>query len=226
MKAPVAISAALALAAVEREAAAADVELLMPGSGGREAVLLGLGAVNALSGTAWDLAYARQHVSTTLPGVGSGGLAALALIPVAGPILAAVASSFKRTTVSLSPSALAEGRGLCATWRHEAGHVGSIARGGFLWCAAYGLAPEVRAGGEAPCFGSDIAHAVHLGGMDVDVASDQVLVSLGHYGLDEKAMRLARGIILSIRESVRGGADPGDVVADTLTSLRAVGWVP
>lgn len=219
------ISPELALRAVQAEAEAADVELLMPGSGGREAILLGLGAVNAISGSAWDLGYAREGVSTTLPGVGSAGLAALALIPVAGPILAALASSFKRTTVSLSPAALRRGAGLMATWRHEAGHVGAIARGGFLWCAAYGIVPEVRAGAEAPCFGSDIAHAVRLEGVDVDAAADHVLASLGHYGLDEPAMRLARGIIQSIRESVRGGADPGDVVADTLASLRAVGWV-
>jgi len=216
----------IALRAVQAEAAAADVELLMPGSGGREAVLLGLAAVHALSGDGWDLAHARQHVSTTLPGAGSPALAALALIPVAGPILAGLASAFKRTTVSLSPAALADGLALVSTWRHEAGHVGAIKRGGLLWCVAYGVVPEVRAGAEAPCYGADISHAVHLGGMEVDAITARVLASLEHYGLDEPALRLARGIVRSNAESVRRGADPGDQVADTRASLRAAGWLP
>ena len=216
----------VALRAVQAEAAAADVELLMPGSGGREAILHGLAAVHAISGDGWDLAYAREHVSTTLPGAGSAALAALALIPVAGPILAGLASTFKRTTVSLSPAALADGLTLMATWRHEVGHVGAIKRGGLMWCIAYGIVPEVRAGAEAPCYGADIAHHVHLGGADLDQITAAVLASLERYGLDEPALRLARGIVRSNAESVRRGADPGDVVADTLTSLRAVGWVP
>ena len=223
---PVAIPLDVALRAVRAEAAAADVELLLPGSAGREAILLGLGAVHALSGDGWDLAYAREHVSTTLPGAGSAALAALALIPVAGPILAGLASAFKRTTVSLSPAALADGLTLMATWRHEVGHVGAIKRGGLMWCIAYGIVPEVRAGAEAPCYGADIAHAVHLGGADIDGITAAVLASLEHYGLDEPALRLARGIVRSNAESVRRGADPGDQVADTRASLRAAGWLP
>lgn len=215
----------VALRAVQAEAAAADVELLMPGSGGREAILLGLAAVHAISGDGWDLAYARDHVSTTLPGAGAAAIAGLALIPVAGPILAGLAAAFKRTTVSLSPAAMRDGVTLMATWRHEAGHVGAIKRGGLLWCVAYGVVPEVRAGGEAPCYGADIAHAVHLAGSDVDKAAQAVIGALENYGLDEPAMRLARGIVLSNAESVRRGADPGDVVADTRASLRAAGWL-
>lgn len=223
---PAAIPLDVALRAVRAEAAAADVELLLPGSAGREAILLGLGAVHALSGDGWDLAYAREHVSTTLPGAGSAALAALALIPVAGPILAGLASAFKRTTVSLSPAALADGLTLMATWRHEVGHVGAIKRGGLMWCIAYGIVPEVRAGAEAPCYGADIAHHVHLGGADLDGITAAVLASLEHYGLDEPALRLARGIVRSNAESVRRGADPGDVVAETRASLRAAGWEP
>ena len=63
-------------------------------------------------------------------------------------------------------------------------------------------------------------------GADLDQITAAVLASLERYGLDEPALRLARGIVRSNAESVRRGADPGDVVADTLTSLRAVGWVP
>lgn len=216
----------VALRAVQAEAAAADVELLLPGSAGREAILHGLAAVHAISGDGWDLAYAREHVSTTLPGAGSAALAALALIPVAGPILAGLASAFKRTTVSLSPAAMRDGLTLMATWRHEVGHVGAIKRGGLMWCIAYGIVPEVRAGAEAPCYGADIAHHVHLGGADLDQITAAVLASLEHYGLDEPALRLARGIVRSNAESVRRGADPGDVVAETRASLRAAGWEP
>lgn len=223
---PTTIPADLALRAVQAEAAAADVELLLPGRGEREAILLGLAATHAITGSGWDLAHARENVSTTLPGAGTPALAALALVPIAGPILAGLASAFRRTTVSLSPAALRDGVSLMATWRHEAGHVGAIKRGGLLWCVAYGVVPEVRAGAESPCYGSDIAHHVQLAGMDVDKAAAAVLGSLAGYGLDEASMRLARGIVQSITESVRGGADPGDVVADTLASLRAVGWAP
>lgn len=223
---PVAIPLDVALRAVQAEAAAADVELLLPGSGGREAILHGLAAVHAISGDGWDLAYAREHVSTALPGAGAPALAALALIPVAGPILAGLASAFKRTTVSLSPAAMRDGLTLMATWRHESGHVGAIKRGGLMWCIAYGIVPEVRAGAEAPCYGADIAHHVHLGGADLDGITAAVLASLERYGLDEPALRLARGIVRSNAESVRRGADPGDVVAETRASLRAAGWEP
>lgn len=226
MKLSASIPVDVALRAVRAEAEAAGVDLLMPGSGGREAVLHGLAAVHAIGGDGWDLASARERVSTTLPGIGSPGLVALGLIPVAGPILAGVASAFKRTTVSLSPAALADGLTLLATWRHEAGHVGAIARGGLLWCVAYGIAPEVRAAAESPCYGSDIAHRVLLGGEDVDAVSAAVVASLESHGLDETAKRLSRGILRSITETVRAGVDPGDVVADTLASLRAVGWAP
>ena len=219
-----AISVDVALRAVRAEAEAADVELLLPGAAGREAVLLALAAVHAIGGSGWDLAYAREHVSTTLPGAGSAALGLLATIPVAGPILAAIASTFRRTTVGLSPAAMRDGVSLMSTWRHEAGHVGDIKRGGLVWCLAYGVVPEVRAGAEAPCYGADIAHHVLLGGAEVDKVEASVLSALDHYGLDDAGKRLARGIVRSCAETVRGGADPGDVVADTRASLRAAGW--
>ena len=222
---PTAIPADLALRAVRAEAEAADVELLLPGRPEREAILLGLAAVHALSGRGWSLAHAREHVSVTLPGAGAG-LDLVATIPVAGPILAALAHGFRRTTVMLSPGAMASGVELMATWRHEAGHVGQIKRGGLAWCIGYGVVPEIVAGAEAPCYGSDIAHRVMLAGAEVDKAEAAVLGSLAGYGLDEPALRLARGIVQSCAETVRAGVDPGDVVADTLTSLRAVGWAP
>ena len=220
---PTAIPADLALRAVQAEAAAADVELLLPGRPEREAVLLWMAAYHAISGHGWDLAHAREHVSVTLPGAGPV-LDLLAMVPVVGPILAALSHGFRRTTVMLSPSAMRDGVVLMGTWRHEAGHVGRIAQGGLVWCAAYGLAPEVRAGAEAPCYGSDLAHQVLLAGSDVDKVEAAALDNLTRYGLDEPALRLARGIVRANAETLRAGIDPGDVVADTLRSLRAVGW--
>lgn len=218
------IPADLALRAVQAEAASADVELLLPGRPEREAILLGIAAVHALSGRGWDLAFARERVSVTLPGAGPA-LDLMAMIPVAGPILASLAHGFRRTTVMLAPGILDDGLELISTWRHEGGHVGQIRRGGLMWCIAYGVVPEVVAGAEAPCYGADIAHAVMLGAADVAKASAAVLGALEHYGLDEDSMKLARGIVLSNADSVRRGADPGDVVADTRASLRAAGWV-
>jgi len=213
----------LALRAVQAEAAAADVELLLPGRPEREAVLLGMAAYHAISGHGWDLAHAREHVSVTLPGAGPV-LDLLAMVPVVGPILAALAHGFRRTTVMLAPSAMRDGVVLMGTWRHEAGHVGRIAQGGLVWCAAYGLAPEVRAGAEAPCYGSDLAHQVLLAGSDVDKVEAAALANLERYGLDEPALRLARGIVRANAETLRGGVDPGGLVADSLAALRAVGW--
>jgi len=220
---PTAIPADLALRAVQAEAAAADVELLLPGRPEREAVLLGMAAYHAISGHGWDLAHAREHVSVTLPGAGPV-LDLLAMVPVVGPILASLASGFRRTTVMLAPSAMRDGVVLMGTWRHEAGHVGRIAQGGLVWCAAYGLAPEVRAGAEAPCYGSDLAHQVLLAGSDVDKVEAAALDNLTRYGLDEPALRLARGIVRANAETLRAGIDPGDLVADSLAALRAVGW--
>ena len=219
----IAIPADLALRAVQAEAAAADVELLLPGRPEREAVLLGMAAYHAISGHGWSLDHAREHVSVTLPGAGPA-LDLLAMVPVVGPILAALSHGFRRTTVMLSPSAMRDGVVLMGTWRHEAGHVGRIAQGGLVWCAAYGLAPEVRAGAEAPCYGSDLAHQVLLAGSDVDKVEAAALDNLTRYGLDEPALRLARGIVRANAETLRAGIDPGDVVADTLRSLRAAGW--
>lgn len=220
---PVSIPADLALRAVQAEAAAADVELLLPGRSEREAILLGMAAYHALSGNGWDLAHAREHVSVTLPGAGPV-LDLLAMVPIVGPILAALSSGFRRTTVMLAPSAMRDGVVLMGAWRHESGHVGRIAQGGLVWCAAYGVVPEVRAGAEAPCYGSDLAHQVLLAGSDVDKVEAAALANLERYGLDEAGMRLARGIVRANAETLRGGVDPGDVVADTLRSLRAVGW--
>lgn len=217
------IPADLALKAVRELAAAADVELVLPGAPEREAVLLAMAAVHALDGSGWSLDYAREHVSVTLPGAGAA-LDLMAMIPVAGPILASVAGRFRRTSVHLSPSALRDGVTLLGTWQHEAGHVGDIRNGGLMWCVAYGIVPNVRAGAEAPCYASDMAHQVALAGASVDKVEAGALGALSNYGLDDAAMRLARALVHSNAETLRAGEDPGGIVADSLAALRAVGW--
>ena len=45
-------------------------------------------------------------------------------------------------------------------WQHEAGHVGDIRNGGLVCASPTGQ--TVRAGAEAPCYASDMAHQVAL----------------------------------------------------------------
>lgn len=217
------IDLALALRVVKKLADADDVELVLPGDVRREVVLYAMAAAHGLSGTGWSLDYARQNVSVTLPGAGAG-VDLLAAIPVAGPILAKVAEGLRRPAIYLAPSVLGNGVTLLGTYQHERGHVGSIRVGNLGWCVAYGVVPEARAGAEAPCYGVSMAHQVRLGGTDVDKAEADALASLSHYGLDDAAMKLARALVKSNGETLRGGGDPGDVVTETLSALRAAGW--
>ena len=60
---------------------------MLPGAPEREAVLLAMAAGAPLDGSGWSLDYAREHVSVTLLGAGPA-LDLMAMIPVAGPILA------------------------------------------------------------------------------------------------------------------------------------------
>jgi hypothetical protein len=111
-----------------------------------------------------------------------------------------------------------DGVELLATAEHELGHVGSIARGGLAYCGAYLLAPEVRAGGEAPCYGAGMAVRVACGAVLEDVVRD-ALASLDGYGLDAAALALASGIIASAALTIAATGDYGGVVAE----LRAEG---
>lgn len=217
------ITLALALAAAQHLCDQADVELVLPGDWRREAVVYALAAVHGASGSGWDLAYAREHVSVTLPGAGVS-LELLRQIPTVGPILADLSKGLKRPMILLSPSALADGVRLLGIVLHELGHVGSLRAGGPLWCLAYGVVGEVRAGAEAPCYGCDLAVSVHLGGADVDEREQAFVGSLDHYGLGDDGLKLARGIVRSCAEGVRRGDDLGGVVLDAELALRAVGW--
>lgn len=219
------IDTGLALRAARTLTDAANVDLVLPGDPRREAVVLGLGALHRLSGRGWNVDQAQQEVCVTLPAVGEA-LELLAVIPVVGSIFKIIAGTQRRTTIYLSPSVVAEGRGgtVMGVTQHELGHAGDIARGGLAWCLAYGLVPEVTMGAEAPCMGCDAAHMVAFDGMTADAACDDREATLRAYvGDDERALRLGRGLLAQVRASLRQGADPTGTVRESLAALAAVG---
>lgn len=215
----------VALRAARRLVETAGAALVLPGDWKREAVLYGLAAVHLLTGSGWSLEHARQNVSVTLPSLASA-VSLLAAIPVVGPLLAALCSDLERPTIYLSPAALADGVALLGTVQHELGHVGQTARGGLLWCLAYGVVPEVRAGAETPCYGCSCAHAVQLGGADVGESITGARESLRGYGLDATGTALSLVELTSIEASLREGVDPTGTVEESLAALAAEGWTP
>jgi hypothetical protein len=214
----------VALRIIRRRAAAAGVELILPGDPRREAIVSLVALGHSIQRTGVLRARVADGVTITLPGVPGPAAALLALIPYVGPALAALAMANGRTSVAMSPAALATGGQALATWWHEEGHVGSIARGGLLYCGAYLLAPEVRAGGEAPCYGAGIAVRVACGA-PLDGAVRDALDSLEGYGLDVAAKSLASGIIASAAHTIRATGDYGGVVAELRAELAAEGVI-
>lgn len=215
----------VATRAAERMCRDASVALVPPGDPRREAVVLALGAYHALRGTGWDLDFAREHVSVTLPGAGAA-LDVLAKIPILGGAIVAAVGTSRSPGIYLARGAYRDGATLLGVVAHELAHVGQLRRGGPLWCLAYGVVPEVVAGAEASCYVAGCAHEVLLAGRDVGNAIDGARASLAHYGLDANAVALAEGILSSTRASLRRGVDPGGIVADSLAALAAEGWTP
>lgn len=211
---------------VERLCREANCDLVLPGSPRREAVVYGLAAAHALTGDGWSVDHARQYVTTTLPGPGAA-LDLLGLVPVVGPVILAVAKPLDRTAIYLAPEALRDGVTLYKTIRHELGHVGDIARGGLPWCAAYGILPEARAGGEAPCYGHGIALDVFFNGTSPYDAANRARASLANYwdASEQGATDLAHDIIGSWEFSLRRGGDPGGVIAEARRDFAAEGLV-
>lgn len=216
----------IALRAAQRLVRNASAGLVLPGDPRREAVLLALAATHKLTGSGWDLDYAREHVCVTLPGVGSAAAKLLSTIPYVGPIFARATEGLDRPTMFMSPAALSDGPVLMGVTQHELGHVGDIRRGGLMWCIAYGAVGEVRAGAEAPCYSSDINHRCALGGVSPEQAEADALAALANYGFDADGLALARVIIRSAGETARRRGDPGGVLAETLAALAAEGWSP
>ncbi|TAK27233.1 MAG: hypothetical protein EPO40_16550 [Myxococcaceae bacterium] len=215
------IDPATALRIARRLCDRAGVALILPTDLRRKAVIeLVILARDAVGEV--DAKAVRAGTTVTLPGAPGPALALLGIIPVLGPALLALAAGAGRTTIYLSPAAVADGVLLLRTVWHELGHVGSIAKGRLGWCFAYLIAAEVRAGGEAPCFGAGMVVAVVLGA-DVDQVAADAKRSLQGYALDEPARALAEGIIDSVRETLRATGDLGGIRAEVVAELAAEG---
>ena len=217
-----------ARAAAQRMCDAAGVTLLPPDHALRDVIVAGVALASRLGGrSAWSRDHVAQYVSVTLPGAGPA-LAALAAVPVVGPILAAAVAAVgaDRTVISLSPAVWSDPLRLLETVRHELGHAGQIARGGLPWCIAYLVGAEARAAGEAPCYAASMAVRVRLGGESTAAAAESAMRSLQGYGLDADALALAAGIVASARATLDAGEDLGGVVMEVVAALESVGWRP
>lgn len=217
-----------ARAAAQRMCDAAGVTLLDPEHPLRDVIVAGVALASRLGGrSAWSRDHVAEYVSVTLPGAGPA-LAALAAVPVVGPILAAAVAAVgaDRTVISLSPAVWSDPLRLLETVRHELGHAGQIARGGLPWCIAYLVGAEARAAGEAPCYAASMAVRVRLGGESTAAAAESAMRSLQGYGLDADALALAAGIIASARATLDAGEDLGGVVMEVVAALESVGWRP
>lgn len=217
-----------ARAAAQRMCDAAGVTLLPPDHALRDVIVAGVALASRLGGrSAWSRDHVAQYVSVTLPGTGPA-LAALAAVPVVGPILAAAVAAVgaDRTVISLSPAVWSDPLRLLETVRHELGHAGQIRAGGLPWCIAYLVGAEARAAGEAPCYAASMAVRVRLGGESTAAAAESAMRSLQGYGLDADALALAAGIIASARATLDAGEDLGGVVMEVVAALESVGWRP
>ena len=217
-----------ARAAARRMCDAAGVTLLPPDHALRDVIVAGVALASRLGGrSAWSRDHVAEYVSVTLPGAGPA-LAALAAVPVVGPILAAAVAAVgaDRTVISLSPAVWSDPLRLLETVRHELGHAGQIRAGGLPWCIAYILGAEARAAGEAPCYAAGMAVRVRLGGESSAAAAEGAMRSLAGYGLDADALALASGIVASARATLDAGEDLGGVVMEVVAALESVGWRP
>lgn len=217
-----------ARAAAQRMCDMAGVTLLDPEHPLRDVIVAGVALASRLGGrSAWSRDHVAEYVSVTLPGTGPA-LAALAAVPVVGPILAAAVAAVgaDRTVISLSPAVWSDPLRLLETVRHELGHAGQIARGGLPWCIAYLVGAEARAAGDAPCYAASMAVRVRLGGESTAAAAESAMRSLQGYGLDADALALAAGIIASARATLDAGEDLGGVVMEVVAALESVGWRP
>ena len=217
-----------ARAAAQRMCDMAGVTLLDPEHPLRDVIVAGVALASRLGGrSAWSRDHVAEYVSVTLPGAGPA-LAALAAVPVVGPILAAAVAAVgaDRTVISLSPAVWSDPLRLLETVRHELGHAGQIARGGLPWCIAYLVGAEARAAGDAPCYAASMAVRVRLGGESTAAAAESAMRSLQGYGLDADALALAAGIIASARATLDAGEDLGGVVMEVVAALESVGWRP
>lgn len=217
------ISIDIAKAAVIKHAADNDFSVIFSDDPRRSAVIDVMAAVHKILNTGFDLETARQRVSVTLPGAGVAELL-LQQIPVVGQILHFFAKDLAKPTIFYSPAAMSSGKSLISSHMHEIGHIGSIRKGGLLWCACYGLLDVVRAAGEAPCYGADIAIDHAFADKPLDQAESDANASLSSYGLSQSEFVFAKAMVHSNIVTLRHGGDPGGVIVDARRILTDVGW--
>lgn len=217
------ISIDLAKAAVQKHASDNNFSVIFADDPRRTGVIYTMAAIHKALNTGFDLETAKQSVSVTLPGAGVAELL-LQQIPVVGQVLHFFAKDLSKTTVFYSPAAMSSGAALISTHMHEIGHVGSIAKGGFLWCVCYGLLDVVRAAGEAPCYGASIAIDHSFAGKDLDQAELDANASMRSYGLSQSEYDFAKSMVRSNVLSLKRNGDPGGVIADAKRILTDVGW--
>lgn len=211
--------------AVEHLATQAGATLILPDDPRRVVIVAAVWAASSLGGSSWSHADVSERVSVTLPGVGTPGLDILRALPTVGPLLAAAVAPFaSAAVVCLSPAAWNDPRQVCLTGIHELSHVGGIKRGGIPMCLGYLGFPELRAAGEAPCYGAGMAVDVRFFGASVADAGRRARASMAGYALDDKARALYDRMIVSAERSLEAGDDFGGVTRDMASALEAAGW--
>lgn len=213
-----------ALVAIRVRARRNTITLLEPASPLREAVLFGMASAHRFMGSGWDLGYAREHVSFTIPRASTVGRL-VGMIPYVGSMLAEASKGLDTEAICPSPAALDTGESALGMWHHECGHVGALRVGGAWTCLAYGTIAEGRLD-EPACYAADMVHRMKLGGQSPADAAAAVLDALSHYGLDDRTMATARVLVRQNADGLRAGADLGGMVADSLTMLQEIGWTP
>jgi hypothetical protein len=211
--------------AVEYLAAQAGAALILPDDPRRVVIVAAVWAASSLGGSLWTHADVEERVSMTLPGIGTAGLELLRAIPTVGPLLAAAVAPFaSAAVVCLSPAAWNDPRQVCLTGIHELSHVGGIKRGGISHCLGYLGFAEIRAAGEAPCYGAAMAVDARFFGASPADAGRRARASMAGYALDDKARELFDRMIMSVERSLEAGDDFGGVTFDFVSALHAAGW--
>ena len=217
------ISIDIAKSAVLKHANDNDFSIVFDDDPRRIAVIYAVSSVHKHLNTGFDFETAKQGLSITLPGAGVAELL-LQQIPVVGQLLQFLSKGLSKPTIFYSPAATSTGKSLISTHIHETGHVGSIRKGGILWCGCYGLFDVVRSAGEAPCYGANIAIDHAFAGKPLEQAESEANDSLSHYGLSESELTFAKAMVHSNVVTLKRGGDPGGVIADAKRILIDVGW--
>ena len=206
--------------AVRRLTAAADVVSCAPRRAEREASA-GDGRGARLDGSGLIARLRPRARPRDAPGA-QPALDLMAMIPVAGPILAVRRgrSAARRCT---SPVERCDGVTLLGTWQHEAGAWATSATAGSCGASLTGSVPNVRAGAERPATPRTWPARSPSPGPRWTKVEAGALGALANHGLDEPALpRAARSCTPTRRPSAR--EDPGGIIADSLAALRAVRW--